>query len=164
MKTPQTAGVHLSRDTHLMVGGGGSGRALAAVQLQLFIFSSALFEEKLPVLTSCVYHLRYCKLLCMDLNCNHTCFSCMKHWWIKWAEKAIHYVLLQVVLLYLGSYKKVKLKKKKLHSVLCLVGVNWFFTEMFRQDHTAKAGMKTLSLWYVLGVLWTYCYIANISK
>lgn len=38
-----------------------------AVRFQLFIFSSALFEEKLPVLTSCVYHLKYCKLLCMDL-------------------------------------------------------------------------------------------------
>lgn len=63
-----------------------------------------------------------------------------------------------------GKLQEGEAEKKKLHSVLCLVGVNWFFTEMFRQDHTAKAGMKTLSLWYVLGVLWTYCYIANISK
>lgn len=38
-----------------------------AVRFQLFIFSSALFKEKLPVLTSRVYHLKYCKLLCMDL-------------------------------------------------------------------------------------------------
>lgn len=43
------------------------GEPLVAVRFQLFIFSSALFEEKLPVLTSCVYHLKYCKLLCMDL-------------------------------------------------------------------------------------------------
>lgn len=78
MKEPQTVGVHLYGDTHLVAGVGGSGVSpWRRCSFQLFIFSSALFEEKWPVLTSCVDHLKYCKLLCMDLSCNQTCFSCV---------------------------------------------------------------------------------------
>lgn len=48
----------------------------------LFLAVQCLRKNDLSWLP-CVHHLKYRKLLCMDLNRNHFCFSYMRHWWIK---------------------------------------------------------------------------------
>lgn len=148
-------------------------RRLDIAVSQIFIFSNAVSEEKLPSWLPCVHHLKYCKLLCMDLNCNHICFSCMRHWWIKKKDLRKLYIILccQVVFLYLGNCREREAEKNNpFHSLCTVYGLcrlmQIFWNEMFRRDHTTKAGVKKLAFLVCSRCIvnFTVILIANISK
>lgn len=55
-----------------------------------------------------------------------------------------------------GKLQEGKAEKKKTSQCTVFGWCKWMqisLNEMFRRDHTTKAGMKMLSLWYALGVL-----------
>lgn len=158
--------------------GGGSGKKeTLTLQLHrsLFLAMRCLRKNYLSWLP-CVHHLKYCKLLCVDLNRNHICFSYMRHWWIKKDLRKLYITLvagsLAVFFLGGGIAEKVELKKIILSTVcaLCMVCVDWCrFSEMkclFRRDHTARARVKKLAILVCSRCIvnFTVILIANISK
>lgn len=98
----------------------------------------------------CVHYLKYCKLLCMDLNSNHSFFLYEALVNKQRSAKAVYYTLLQVILLYFGNCRESGTEKNNLFHSLCTVYglcrlMQIFWNEMFRRDHTSKAGVKKLA-------------------
>lgn len=129
---------------------------------QIFIFSNAVSEEKSPSWLPRVHHLKYCELLCMDLNRGHTCFSYPRHWWMKkiWESCILYFVAGSLAvfeeLQRTWSWKKKKPFSQFVHCV-CMVCVDWCrFSETKCLDEIIPLMQewKSLPFWYVLGVLW----------
>lgn len=159
MKEPQAAGFVL-KGTLVWWRVGGQGEPLA-VRLSALCLAVHCWRKNglswLPVfiilsIVSCYVWTK----LWSDL------FFLYEHWW---AEGDVFYCSSLAVF---GKLQEGEAEENKIFSQCTVFGwcklMQIFLNEMFRRDHTTKAEMKMLFLWYVLGVLWTYCYIANISK
>lgn len=136
----------------------------------LFLAVQCLRKNDLSWLP-CVHHLKYRKLLCMDLNRNHFCFSYMRHWWIKkiWESCILHFVAGSLAVFW-ELQRTWSWKNNPFHSLCTVYGLcrlmQIFWNEMFRRDHTTKAGMKELAFLVCSRCIvnFTVILIANISK
>lgn len=179
MKKPEIINTRgLKGDIHLITWGRvREKKETLTLQLHrsLFLAMRCLRKNYLSWLP-CVHHLKYCNLLCMELNRN-ICFSYLRHWWIKKDLRKLYiYTLWQVVLLLFfwggggGRRESGAEKNNPSHSLCTVYGLcrlmQIFWNETFRRDHTTKARVKKLAflVCYRCIVNFTVILIANISK